>query len=236
MYTKLVPAIVLCGLFIHVYSQPVKPLNIGDTLTNTNFTYSLNDQIYTGSLPDKNGKLTILDFWATWCSSCIKVLPKVEALQKEMGDRVQFVLVNTKNSGDDPAKIRNFFLKWKARYGAELSLASVEQDTLLGALFPHQLVPHYVWIDAGGKIVAFIGAEQVTAANIKAVLEKAQAEIAMKKDQDRSRPLFTTPDLPRSPLMSYSIFLKENLTGFLQATGCTGKEIPFTAMALPIPL
>ncbi|MBX2925334.1 MAG: hypothetical protein KF746_24265 [Chitinophagaceae bacterium] len=39
MYTKLVTAIVLCGLFIHVYSQPVKPLHIGDILTNRIFTY-----------------------------------------------------------------------------------------------------------------------------------------------------------------------------------------------------
>lgn len=213
MYTKLIPAIVLCGLFIHVYSQPIKPLRIGDTLTNTDFIYSLNDQKYTGSLPDKNGKLTILDFWATWCSSCIKVLPKVESLQKEMGDRVQFILVNAKNSGDDPAKIRNFFSKWKMRYGAELSLASVEQDTLLDRLFPHQLIPHYVWIDAGGKIVAFTSAEQVTAANIKALLEKGQAEIAMKKDQDVSRPLFTNADLPSSQLQSYNIFLKGRFEG-----------------------
>lgn len=213
MYTKLVTAIVLCGLFIHAYSQPVKPLNIGDTLTPTNFTYSVNGQKYTGSLPDKNGKLTILDFWATWCSSCIKALPKIETLQKEMGDRVQFVLVNAKNSGDDPLKIRNFFAKWKARYGADLSLASVEQDTLLDALFPHQLIPHYVWIDAGGKIAAFTSAEQVTAANINALLEKAQAEIVMKKDQDLSRPLFTNADLPQSQLQSYSIFVKGRFEG-----------------------
>ncbi|MBX2925427.1 MAG: TlpA family protein disulfide reductase [Chitinophagaceae bacterium] len=213
MYTKLIPAIVLCGLFIHVYSQPVKFLRIGDTLTNTDFIYSLNDQKYTGSLPDKNGKLTILDFWATWCSSCIKALPKVEALQKEMGDRVQFILVNTKNSGDNPIKIRNFFSKWKERYGANLNLASVEQDTLLDALFPHQLIPHYVWIDAGGKIAAFTSVEQLTAANIKAVLEKERVQIAMKKDQDASSPLFTNSDLPQSQLRSYSIFLKGKFDG-----------------------
>lgn len=213
MYTKLVIALVLCGQLMHTYSQPVKPLHIGDTLTPTDFTYFINDQKFTGSLPDKKGKLTILDFWATWCSSCVGAFPKVEALQKEMGDRVQFVLVNTKNSGDNAAKLRNFFAKWKARYGAGLSLASVEQDTLFDALFPHHLVPHYVWIDAGGKIAAFTGAEQVTAANIKAVLEKTPAEIIMKKDQDKSRPLFTNADLPQSGLISYSIFLKGKFDG-----------------------
>ncbi|MBX3240444.1 MAG: TlpA family protein disulfide reductase [Chitinophagaceae bacterium] len=213
MQVKLVLAIVLCGPFIHASGQSVKPLNIGDTLTNTEFTYYINDQKHTGSLPDKNGKLTILDFWATWCTSCIKALPKVEALQHEMGEKVQFILVNAKRTKDDSLKTRNFFVKWKERYGTTLNLPSIEQDTLFGSLFPHHVVPHYVWIDGNGKVVATTSAEQLTAANINSVLEKEQTEITMKKDQDRSRPLFTNNDLPRSRLLSYRLFLKGGFDG-----------------------
>ena len=47
--------------------------------------------------------------------------------------------------------------------------------TSIGA-FLHHLIPHYVWIDTIGKITAFTGAKQITAANIKALLEKALVE------------------------------------------------------------
>ncbi len=49
------------------------------------------------SLPDLNGqqvrlsalqgKVVLLDFWATWCDPCMKELPELVRLQREMGDK-----------------------------------------------------------------------------------------------------------------------------------------------------
>jgi thiol-disulfide isomerase/thioredoxin len=48
-------------------------------------------------------KPVIVEFWATWCPICAELLPRMEAAQKQYGDRVAFLVVavavnQTKNS------------------------------------------------------------------------------------------------------------------------------------------
>ena len=41
---------------------------------------------------DLRGKVTVVDFWATWCTSCIPLIPDFNALQQEYaGKNVQIV-------------------------------------------------------------------------------------------------------------------------------------------------
>src|SRR5690606_16797115 len=177
------------------------------------YTYAFNDIMDTARLPDNSGRLTILDFWATWCSSCIKAFPKMETLQDEFKDRLQVVLVNTRNSGDDTIKVNRFFKKWQERTGKPLYLRSVVNDSILDAMFPHNLVPHYVWINSSGKVIATTSVEQVTAANRRAVRDGVDVAFPMKKDQDRDRPLFTNTDLPVGQILRYAILLKGRFDG-----------------------
>ena len=44
-----------------------------------------------------NGKPTVIDFWAPWCSNCKVAAPTLQAIEKEYGDSVNFIMVN----GDD---------------------------------------------------------------------------------------------------------------------------------------
>lgn len=44
-----------------------------------------------------NGKPTVIDFWAPWCSNCKVAAPTLQAVEKQYGDRVNFIMVN----GDD---------------------------------------------------------------------------------------------------------------------------------------
>ena len=49
-----------------------------------------------GELVDLNGfkgRVVLLNFWATWCSSCVSELPHLEAIHKKFGDRVAIVSV-----------------------------------------------------------------------------------------------------------------------------------------------
>lgn len=39
----------------------------------------------THSLADSNGKIRVLNFWATWCFPCREEMPTLDALQKGMG-------------------------------------------------------------------------------------------------------------------------------------------------------
>merc|ERR1719253_1024843 len=44
-----------------------------------------------------NAKPTVIDFWAPWCENCKVGAPTLQAVEREYGDRVNFIMVN----GDD---------------------------------------------------------------------------------------------------------------------------------------
>lgn len=41
--------------------------------------------------PEMEGKFVLVDFWATWCGPCIRVIPKLNKIHQEYGDRVVVV-------------------------------------------------------------------------------------------------------------------------------------------------
>lgn len=47
-----------------------------------------------------NGKPTVIDFWAPWCSNCKVAAPTLQSIEEEYGDKVNFVSVNA----DDMAR------------------------------------------------------------------------------------------------------------------------------------
>ena len=53
------------------------------------------------SLSEYKGKVVVLDFWATWCGPCAKVMPRMEKLQRKYGERGLVVFgVNSWETGD----------------------------------------------------------------------------------------------------------------------------------------
>ncbi|MBY0401822.1 TlpA family protein disulfide reductase [Myxococcota bacterium] len=47
------------------------------------------------SLAQYRGKVVYLDFWASWCAPCLKAVPEIEAMRKELaGEKFQVVAVN----------------------------------------------------------------------------------------------------------------------------------------------
>ena len=64
----------------------------------------------------KGDQLTIIDFWATWCSPCIKALPKLNEIYKKYQDKgVQFIGLNI-DSPKNNAKIKPFVKVHKISY------------------------------------------------------------------------------------------------------------------------
>jgi thioredoxin 1 len=52
-----------------------------------------------------NSKLPVLvDFWAPWCGPCKQVLPIIDELSKEMGDKIEVYKCNIDENPEMPSK------------------------------------------------------------------------------------------------------------------------------------
>lgn len=148
----------------------IKPLSIGDTIP----------EIYIQSSANPKSRLTILDFWATWCGSCISSFPKMQQLQTKYKDSLQFLLVNSKETKDDSASVNRFFSKPANNY----TFSSISEDTLLTQLFPHKFLPHYVWINANRVIVAITSSNALTIENIETTIKRQSINLKTKVDKN----------------------------------------------------
>lgn len=57
--------------------------------------------------------LVVLNFWASWCTACIKELPELEELKKKYHKKARFVGVN---AGEKPNLINKFLNRYKFSY------------------------------------------------------------------------------------------------------------------------
>ncbi|HPD34545.1 MAG TPA: TlpA disulfide reductase family protein, partial [Candidatus Kapabacteria bacterium] len=57
------------------------------------------------SLDNLRGKVVVMDFWATWCSPCKRVMPEIQKLwDKYKNQNVVIVGINTWEKNGDPVK------------------------------------------------------------------------------------------------------------------------------------
>lgn len=124
-----------------------KQVRLGDRLPETfwaqNHTFYQNGKMSRQSLAAYQDKLIVLDFWATWCGSCMKKFPLADSLQKEYGNQIAIILVNAGNTRDTKEKIAPVMQRYK------LPLPTILLDSTLTKMFPHAVIPHYVWIEQG---------------------------------------------------------------------------------------
>jgi len=99
-------------------------------------------------LHDFKGKWLVLDFWNKTCSSCISSFPKISELQKEMGDKVQFMLVGIQ---DQENQIELMYDKFKEKEKLVMPCAF---DSSLANRWDIFTAPYIIVIDPNGKVQA----------------------------------------------------------------------------------
>jgi thiol-disulfide isomerase/thioredoxin len=64
------------------------------------------------SLADFSGKVLLVNFWATWCPPCVKELPLMQALRRQLADEpFEVIAVNV---GEGPVDVSNFLKRLDA--------------------------------------------------------------------------------------------------------------------------
>jgi thiol-disulfide isomerase/thioredoxin len=183
MKLKLAFLLFLCPFF----RLSAQGLKVGEKLPELTLTGVSNYKTPALNLADLHGKLVLIDFWATWCSPCVTMIPVMENLQAEFGEKIQFLPVAYQSREEVTA-----FLA-KQHQGKPATLPEITGDKTLAALFPHTYLPHYVWVAPGGNIIAITGYEDITREKIRAALAGTTATLERKRDTtvayDATKPL-----------------------------------------------
>ena len=153
-----------------------KGIRVGQMIPNVQLNNIHNYKTKKAMISDFQGKLLILDFWATWCSPCVAMRPKMEALQEQFKGKVQFLSVTYQKAEEVLP-----FLE-KLQKGKPSTIPEVMDDQVLRGFFPHVYLPHYVWVDHTGKVKAITGFDEITRSNIELMLSGADNLSKQKKD------------------------------------------------------
>ncbi|WP_313263936.1 TlpA disulfide reductase family protein [Sphingobacterium sp.] len=157
----------------------IKYLQIGDTIPQALWDLKLDvvghpTGVQTISLRDYNTKkLIILDFWATWCSSCIAAFPGLYKLQDEMEDQVKVLSVTYQ----DPAAIEKFINKSEFIQSSGLAdrFSSIVNDKVLTKFFEKDAIPFVVCIDNNGVVRALAMPSELNALAVKQMIKDRNA-------------------------------------------------------------
>ena len=97
-------------------------------------------------LSDYRGKIVFLNFWATWCPTCVIEMPSMEKLHRRLKDQ-DFVMVAI-NLQETPAQVKSFFDKYKLSFTALL-----DSSGEVGTWFDVNAFPTTFVLDKEGRII-----------------------------------------------------------------------------------
>ena len=98
------------------------------------------------STRDWRGRVTIVNFWATWCPPCRTEIPDLVALQQQYRGQVQIIGVSVDHGSGD--QVRQFVREYRINYPVLMN------DTRITSLFPpFSGLPASFVLDREAKIV-----------------------------------------------------------------------------------
>lgn len=154
----------------------LKPLTIGDTLQAGIPLKLMNDGQEVLKVRDLRGKVVLLDFWEKYCPACISGLPKLQRLQDRFSGELQVIAV-TSSPESEVREVLN-----RVDFLEKVNLPFAVEDSLLDEVFPHRIIPHIIWLDSHGVVKAITGGEEVTEANIQAMIDGREIILPLKKE------------------------------------------------------
>ncbi len=142
-------AVLFAGIGVYVGSKRFEPEPAADTAVGALMQAALPDAGgKERKLSEWQGKILVLNFWATWCPPCVDEMPELVELQNDLASRnVQVLGIGI----DSPSNIRQFSEKHRITY--PLLVAGME-GTELSRQFGNQAggLPFTVVIGSDGRV------------------------------------------------------------------------------------
>ncbi|SEM65917.1 Thiol-disulfide isomerase or thioredoxin [bacterium A37T11] len=179
--------IIICSFSLHAqnaFMDTIRPIKIGEKVPDILIKDIYNYKKSFAKLSELyQDRLLILDFWAVTCAICVQTFPKLHQLQNEFSTSLRIMPVGL----EDPnfMTIRDFL---KDKEGGPFALKlpySVQhhEETLLKKLFPFRTVPHLVWINNAGVVVAITGHQELCRQAIDKAVRGVKPGLYEKRDK-----------------------------------------------------
>lgn len=170
-------------------AQNTGHIEVGNSIPDITFNSLLGYKSPDAKLSDFRGKYVILDFWATWCAPCVRMIPRIDSLQEQFKGRVQFISVTR-----DHKEVVEALLA-RVKHPENTGLIEAVDDTAITGFFGNATLPHFAWISTDGRFLRLTSDDAVNSKVIASVLESGR----LTNDYDIGEEI---PIDPRAPLFS----------------------------------
>ncbi|TCR14087.1 redoxin [Sphingobacterium sp. JUb78] len=154
-----------------------KALKVGDTFIPPNEIQKMRGTGNVIDLDATENKVIILDFFDTFCGTCIQSMPKLQQLQDKLKSKLQIINI----AWQDKEILDKFFANNAFLKENKVNLPVIYSDSYLKELFPHQSAPHVVFLYKG-KVQAITGNKLVTEDNVLALINNGRIDLPLKDD------------------------------------------------------
>lgn len=188
--------------FFFLQSAAQKSYGNGDVVANFAAATILNHSSTSGSLKGLQKKLTILDFFGTWCIPCIKALPHLKNLQQQFKNELSIVLISVE-SGE---KLSAFVQK-QNNFSFPVIVDEAEKISIL---FQPPSYPYTVVLNEAGTIVAITDAAAISLAKIHEWLNESKETIPDEKNSAQATTEIKQMAVTNQPNTNQLVQLSQN--------------------------
>ena len=97
------------------------------------------------TLSQCRGKIVVINFWATWCTPCVKELPYFDEIKRMYGDAIQVIAIHSNLVTEDVDA-------YLSRYDYDIAFALDAENTVIPAYGGSMMLPQTIIVDSYGVI------------------------------------------------------------------------------------